>query len=131
MSLDDLQAQLRGTLDQQFAALKQKYEDNVAEARQQAALEAERTAAAKVDQVRAEFDNARSEWEARMRAAAAAVAAARSEAEQQRAALEAARAEVEHHVAALVAARAEVEQHMGVATAARPQIEQQMSVATA
>ena len=26
MSLDDLQAQLRGTLDQQFAALKQKYD---------------------------------------------------------------------------------------------------------
>ena len=131
MSLDDLQAQLRGTLDQQFAALKQKYDEGVAEARQQAVIEAERDAATKVEHVRAEFATARAEWDARMRSAAAAVVAARTEAEQHRAALEAARAEVEHQHSAVMAARAEVEQAMGVATAARAEIEQQMNVATA
>lgn len=55
MSLDDLQAQLRGTLDQQFAALNQKYEDSLAEARRQAAADAERALAVRLDAVRAEF----------------------------------------------------------------------------
>ena len=80
MSLDDLQAQLRGTLDQQFAALKQKYEDGLAEARQQAAADAERDAAMKVERVRAEFEQARTQWEAQLHAVAA---AARAEGEQQ------------------------------------------------
>ena len=44
MSLDDLQAQLRGTLDQQFAALRQKYEDGIVEARRQADAERPRGA---------------------------------------------------------------------------------------
>ena len=44
MSLDDLQAQLRGTLDQQFAALRQKYEDEIADARRQAVADANATA---------------------------------------------------------------------------------------
>ena len=34
MSLDELQAQLRGALDQQFAALKTHYESAIADARQ-------------------------------------------------------------------------------------------------
>ena len=52
MSLDDLQAQLRGALDQQFAALKQQYERQVAETRQQALLEAQRAAEARIAQVK-------------------------------------------------------------------------------
>ena len=61
MSLDDLQAQLRGTLDQQFAALKQKYEDGLAQARQQAVADAEREAAARLELAHAEFDAIMSE----------------------------------------------------------------------
>lgn len=57
MSLDDLQAQLRGTLDQQFAALNQKYQDGLAEARRQAAADAERELAIRLDAVRAEFSS--------------------------------------------------------------------------
>jgi hypothetical protein len=56
MSLDDLQAQLRGTLDQQFAALKQKYEDGLTEARREAVAGAERDTAAKLEQARAAWD---------------------------------------------------------------------------
>ena len=40
MSLDDLQAQLRGALDQQFAALKQQYEKALTDAREKARTEA-------------------------------------------------------------------------------------------
>jgi hypothetical protein len=56
MSIDDLQAQLRGALDQQLAALKQHYETAIAEARQQAAAEAQRTAELKFLQARAEME---------------------------------------------------------------------------
>jgi hypothetical protein len=95
MSLDDLQAQLRGTLDQQFAALHQKYEEGLAEARRQAAedaergvvarletarADAERDAAVQIERTRAEFEQARTEWEAQLHAVAA---AARAEGEQQ------------------------------------------------
>lgn len=107
MSLDEIQAQLRGTLDQQFAVLRQKYDDSLAEARRQAAADAERDAAAKVEQVRAEFDAARAEWEAQLQTA---TAAASAEAEQQAAAAAAARAEAEQHLAELAAVRAEAEQ---------------------
>ena len=107
MSLDDIQAQLRGTLDQQFAALKQSYEDGLAEARRQAAADAERDAAAKIEQARAELATARAEWEAQLQAVTAAVSA---EAEHQVTASAAARAEAEQQVAELAAARAEAEQ---------------------
>jgi len=56
MSLDDLQAQLRGALDQQFAALKQQYESAIAEARQQAAVEAQRIADGRLAEIRAEME---------------------------------------------------------------------------
>jgi len=55
MSLYDLQAQLRSALDQQFAVLKQQYERGVAEARQQALLDAQRLADAKIAQVKGEM----------------------------------------------------------------------------
>ena len=48
MSLDDLQAQLRGALDQQFAALKAHHEHAVAEARQQARTDVEHELEAKL-----------------------------------------------------------------------------------
>src|SRR6266540_2465553 len=80
MSLDDLQAQLRGTLDQQFAALKQQYEENLDEARRQAAADAERDAAVKLERARADFEQARTEWETQLNAVAE---AARAEGEQQ------------------------------------------------
>jgi len=48
MSLDELQAQLRGTLDQQFAALKSHYESAIAEARQQSRTDAEQELRAKL-----------------------------------------------------------------------------------
>jgi chemotaxis protein histidine kinase CheA len=80
MSLDDLQAQLRGTLDQQFAALKEQYDNAIAEARRQAVADAERDAAVKLERARAELEQARAEWEIQLRAAAA---AARAEGEQQ------------------------------------------------
>jgi len=56
MSLDDLQAQLRGALDQQFAALKQQYDQAVAAARDQARVEAEQQAAARIAAARAELE---------------------------------------------------------------------------
>lgn len=92
MSLDDLQAQLRGTLDQQFAALKQKYDEAIADARRQAAADAERDVAVKLERARAEFEQARTEWETQLEAVAA---AARAEGEQQ--ASEAAQREHEAH----------------------------------
>jgi hypothetical protein len=58
MSLDDLQAQLRGALDQQFAALKQHYEQAITEVRRQAASDAERDTAARLQTARAEWDSA-------------------------------------------------------------------------
>ena len=78
MSLDDLQAQLRGALDQQFAALKQQYETAIGEARQQAAAEAQRNAEGRLAQIRAEMEsrlaeslaNARAETERLTREAA-------------------------------------------------------------
>jgi hypothetical protein len=54
MSFDDLQAQLRSALDQQFAALKQHYEQGIADVRRQAAAEAERQVASQIDAARAE-----------------------------------------------------------------------------
>ena len=92
MSLDDLQAQLRGTLDQQFAALKQQYDEAIADARRQAAADAERDVAVKLERARAEFELARTEWETQLEAVAA---AARAEGEQQ--ASEAAQREHEAH----------------------------------
>jgi len=73
MSIDDLQAQLRGALDQQFATLKQHYDQAVAEARRQGTADGERLAAARIEAARAE-------WQAGLEKT---VAAARSEAEQQ------------------------------------------------
>lgn len=72
MSLDDLQAQLRGALDQQFAALKTHYENAIAEARQQAHADAEH-------ELQAKLVAARAEWEEQLNAQ---VAAVRAEAEQ-------------------------------------------------
>src|SRR5258708_5902702 len=92
MSLDDLQAQLRGTLDQQFAALKQKYEDGLAEARRQAAADAEREAAVKLERARAQLEQARTEWGTQLHTGAA---AARAEGGQQ--ASEAAQRERQEH----------------------------------
>src|SRR5688572_2301573 len=69
MSLDDLQNQLRGALDQQFTALKQHYESAIEAARRQAAEDAQRDVAARVAQLRAE-------WDARLESL---VAAARAE----------------------------------------------------
>ncbi len=91
MSLDDLQAQLRGTLDQQFAALKQKFETDLAEARHQAAADAGREAAVTLERARAEHEQARAEWETHLQAEAA----ARAQQEQQ-AAEAAERARQEH-----------------------------------
>lgn len=79
MSLDDLQAQLRGALDQQFAALKHQYELSIEEARRNAAMEAEREFTAKLDLARAEFQQARTEWESQLQHL---VVAARADAEQ-------------------------------------------------
>jgi hypothetical protein len=79
MSLDDLQAQLRGALDQQFAALKHQYELSIEEARRDAAMEAEREFTAKLDLARAEFHQARTEWESQLQDL---VVAARADAEQ-------------------------------------------------
>ena len=79
MSLDDLQAQLRGALDQQFAALKHQYELSIEEARRAAAMEAEREFTAKLDLARAEFHQARTEWESQLQHL---VVAARADAEQ-------------------------------------------------
>lgn len=113
MSLDDLQAQLRGTLDQQFAALKQKYEDGLKEARQQAAADAERDAAVRLDgarvEARAMLEQARAEWETRCQAAAV---TARADAERDLATkLEQARADGDARLRAVAAAaRAEGEQ---------------------
>jgi hypothetical protein len=136
MSIDDLQAQLRGTLDQQFAALKQKYEDGIAEARRQADADA----AAGREQARAEADaRVRSVVEqaraAAERAVADRVGQARAEAETQiRTVAEEIRAAAERDVAVKVErARAEFEearaqweiQIQAVADAARAEGEQQ------
>lgn len=56
MSLDDLQAQLRGALDQQFSALKQQYEAGISEARAQAMAEAQRHAEERIAQLRADME---------------------------------------------------------------------------
>lgn len=66
MSLDELQAQLRGALDQQFAALKHQYELSIDDARRDAATEAEREFTAKLEIARAEFHQARTEWETQL-----------------------------------------------------------------
>jgi hypothetical protein len=58
MSIDDLQAQLRGALDQQFASLRQRYDESIAEVRRQATAAAERDAAARFQSARAEWDSA-------------------------------------------------------------------------
>ena len=79
MSLDDLQAQLRGALDQQFAALKHQYELSIEDARRTAAMEAEREFQAKLDLARAEFHQARTEWETQLQEL---IVAARADAEQ-------------------------------------------------
>lgn len=79
MSLDDLQAQLRGALDQQFAALKEQYELSIEAARRDAAMEAEREFQAKLDLARAEFHQARTEWESQLQEL---IVAARADAEQ-------------------------------------------------
>src|SRR3954453_8305332 len=57
MSLDDLQAQLRGALDQQFAGLKQHYEQAIIETRRQATAEAQQEAAARLEAARAEWQS--------------------------------------------------------------------------
>jgi hypothetical protein len=89
MSLDDLQAQLRGALDQQFAALKTQYEQGIADARRQAAAEAER-------ELQQKLDAARIDWETRL---GAQVAAARAESEERhRVQMEAARSESEERL---------------------------------
>jgi len=67
MSLDDRHAQLRGALDEQFAAIKQEYDRAVAEARGQAAADTRREAEA-----------ARAAWDAQLQPQ---LAAARGEAE--------------------------------------------------
>lgn len=72
MSLEELQAQLRGALDQQFAALKTHYESAIAEARQQTRADAEH-------ELQAKLVTARAEWEEQLNAQ---VAAVRAEAEQ-------------------------------------------------
>jgi chemotaxis protein histidine kinase CheA len=127
MSMDDLQAQLRGTLDHQFAALKQKYEEGIAEARRQADADA----AAGREQARAEADaRVRSVVEqaraAAERAVTDKVGQARAEAEAQvRKVTEEIRAAAERDVAAKVeSARAEFEQ-------ARAEWETQMQAAAA
>src|SRR5258708_16870489 len=132
MSLDDLQAQLRGTLDQQFAALRQKFETDIAEARHQATADAEREAAVNLERARAEHEQARTEWETQLRA----VAAARAKGEQ-KAAEAAAQARREHeqqlHQAverAIAAARAKVEQQAAAAAeAVRQEHEQKLNQA--
>ena len=110
MSLDDLQAQLRGALDQQFAALKQQYESAVVEARRQAAQDAEREASAKITQARAEWEmqvQARIN-SARMEALQNALEAGAAERQQLEQRL---RSEFDEHLnASLAAVRAEAEQ---------------------
>ena len=109
MSLDDLQAQLRGTLDQQFAALKQKYDESIADARRQAAADAEREAAVQLAALKQKYDE--SITDARRQAAADAERGAAVQLERARAEFEVARAEWETQLhAAATAARAEGEQ---------------------
>lgn len=124
MSLDDFQAQLRGTLDQQFAALKQKYEEAIAEARQAAAADAERVLVEKLERARAETERvvadrlqqARAEAETRLRTVAMELRAAAErdvavKVERARAEFEQARGEWESQMHAVAAAaRAEGEQ---------------------
>ena len=157
MSLEDLQAQLRGTLDHQFAALKQKYEEGIAEARRQADAEA----AAGREQARAEADarvrsvveqaraaaeravtdkvgQARADAEAQVRTATAEIRAAAerdvaAQVERVRAEFEQARAEWETQMhAAAAAARAEVEQAAAeAAQQERAALEQKLEQAVA
>src|SRR5260221_14450496 len=109
MYLDDLQSQLRWTLYQQSAAHKKKYNEAIAEARRQAADDADRESTAKLEQAQAES-------EARLRAVAAALRAAAErdvavKVERARAEFEQARVEWEGQVHAVAAAaRAEAEQ---------------------
>ena len=134
MSLDDLQAQLRGTLDQQFAALKQKYEEGIIEARRQADADAAKgreQARAEADaRVRAVVAEARAAAE---RAVTDKVGQARAEAEVQiRTVTEEIRAAAERDVAVKVEraraefeqARAEWETQLHAAEAARAEGEQ-------
>jgi hypothetical protein len=58
MSLDDLHAQLRGALDQQFAALKSHYEQAIIDVRREASADAERETAGRVEKARAEWESA-------------------------------------------------------------------------
>ena len=100
MSLDDLQAQLRGTLDQQFAALNKKYEDGIADARRQAAADAEREFSVRLEA-------ARVEWGSQLEAS---IAAARAEGQTRAAeALEHQRTE---HAQGVERERAEFAQHI-------------------
>lgn len=125
MSIDDLQAQLRGALDQQFAALKQHYEGAILDARQQAAVEAQRTVDAKLAQATAEMEarvqqlvsTARAETEQRMSEAAAS----------ERAAIEQAmRVEYERQLAARIASvQADAERRAREAAAAEWQAAEQ------
>src|SRR5262245_14075805 len=87
MSLDDLQAQLRGAIDQQFTALRTHYENEIAEARRQSAVDAEH-------ELQAKLVSARAEWGEQLNAQLAAV---RQEAERAAADAEArVRQELEH-----------------------------------
>jgi hypothetical protein len=119
MSLDDLQAQLRGALDQQFVALKTQYEQGIADARRQAEADAQRELQEKIEAARAEAEanlqsqmaSARAEWETQLHAQ---VDAARAEGTATlRSQLEAARAEWEVNLRSQVdAARAEGEANL-------------------
>ena len=146
MSLDDFQAQLRGTLDQQFAALKQKYEDAIAEARQQAAADAERVLIEKLGRARAEtervigerLEQARVEADTKLRTVAMELRAAAErdvavKVERARAEFEQARADWETQLQAVAAAaRAEGEQAAGeAAQQERAALEQKLEQAVA
>jgi len=88
MSLDDLQAQLRGALDEQFAALKQQYEEGISAARRDADAEAERRLAGQLEEAQAAFA-ARLEQE---------VGAARADAERRVAEAQQRTAEAQHRI---------------------------------
>lgn len=112
MSLDDLQAQMRRALDQQFDALKREYDAAIAEARLQATAEAERRANDGIE-------TARTEWEA---VADRRVGAARAALEQQL------RVEFDRQLAeAISAARNETEQRTNEA-AARERVESEQQL---
>lgn len=130
--LDALQAQLRGAIDQQLAAVKQHYEDEIATARRDAAADAERQIAARLEAVRAE-------WTKR---AEADVAAARKEGE--RSGFETAAAQAREQIDQAVAQarlqiekantqkQQEIQQAIAAAqSAAQQQIEQALAAAKA